>query len=128
MSKRKDVKHLTREETIELYKTYIPEVTEKVMDWKADRKGLVTLSIENKGAMNRIFQKLFKKPRISYIHLDPTGSYVFSQIDGQTTIGEIAGRVHEHFGAKAEPLYERLLKFFEIVESYDFVRYKKPAD
>ena len=35
-------------------------------------------------------------------------------------------KVEEHFGEKAHPLYERLLKFFEIVESYDFILWKKP--
>jgi len=120
MSKKKK---MSRDEAIAYYKASIPVISEKIMDWKADEKGKVTLSIENKGAMNRIFQKLFKKPRISYIHLDETGSYIWQLIDGKRTIGDIGDRVHEHFGDKAEPLYERLLKFFEIVESYDFIRY-----
>ena len=38
----------------------------------------------------------------------------------------IAQAVHAHFGEKADPLYERLLKFFEIVESYDFIFWLKP--
>ena len=29
-----------------------------------------TLEIENKGIVNKICQKLFKKPKISYVHLD----------------------------------------------------------
>lgn len=122
MSKKKK---MTRDEAIAYYKASIPVISEKIVEWKADDKGIVTLSIENKGAMNRIFQKLFKKPKISYIHLDETGSYIWQLIDGKRTIGEIAENVHEHFGQKAEPLYERLLKFFEIVESYDFIRYIK---
>lgn len=39
------------------------------LKWSADETGLVTLEVENKGWMNRIAQKLLKKPKISYIHL-----------------------------------------------------------
>ena len=37
-------------------------------------------------------------------------------------LGEL---VEEHFGEKAEPLYPRLAKFFQILESYGFVSFKK---
>ena len=40
------------------------------INWTVDNKGLVTLEIENKGLFNLIAQKLFKKPKISYVHLD----------------------------------------------------------
>ena len=78
--------------------------------------------------MNTLMQKCFKKPRISYIHLDETGSFIWQLMDGRRNVAAIADSVREHFGKKAEPLYERLLKFFEIVESYDFIIWKKPED
>ena len=37
------------------------------INWTVDDKGVVTLEIENKGAFNRVAQKLLKKPKISYI-------------------------------------------------------------
>ncbi len=123
MAKRKK---MTKEETIALYNTYIPIITEKIHDWKVEEDGRVTLSVENKGIMNRIFQKIAKKPRISYIHLDEMGSYIWQLCDGKKTVKEIADELRRHFGKRAEPLYERLLKFFEIVESYDFVKWQKP--
>ncbi|MGI5989897.1 MAG: PqqD family protein [Lachnospiraceae bacterium] len=123
MSKKKK---LSREEAIALYNTYIPVRGKKIADWNVDKKGFVVLSIENKGAMNRIAQKLLKKPRISYIHMDETGSFIWQQMDGETNVKTIADRLHEQFGAKADPLYDRLLKFFEIMESYDFLTWLKP--
>lgn len=117
---------LSREQTIALYNTYVPVVSPKIKDWKVGEDGLVTLSIENKGVMNTIMQKFFRKPRISYVHLDETGSYIWQQLDGKTNVAGIAEAVRAHFGEKAEPLYERLLKFFEIVESYDFIFWLKP--
>lgn len=92
--------------------------------WKTDENGIVTLEIENKGAMNRIAQKLFKKPKISYIHLDKNGSFVWPLIDGEKSIFEIGKEVDAHFGEEAHPLYERLAQFFRILDSYGFVEWK----
>ena len=50
--------------------------------WSADEEGIVTLDIENKGFFNRVAQKLFKKPKVSHIHLDKVGSYIWPLIDG----------------------------------------------
>lgn len=86
------------------------------------KDGKVTLEIENKGFFNRIAQKLFKKPKISYIHLDETGSFIWPLIDGKTDITDLGKRLKENFGEKAEPLYERLSNYIKILESYGFVK------
>ena len=86
------------------------------------KDGKVTLEIENKGFFNRIAQKIFKKPKISYIHLDETGSFIWPLIDGETDITDLGKRLKENFGEKAEPLYERLSKYIKILESYGFVK------
>lgn len=92
--------------------------------WNTDKGGIVTLEVENKGLANKIAQRLFKKPKISYIHLDEMGSFVWPAIDGEKNITKIAKEVKEHFGDSAEPLYERLAKYFEILRSYGFVDFK----
>lgn len=89
--------------------------------WHEDENGVVTLEIENKGVMNRIVQKLFKKPKISYIHLDEMGSFIWKAIDGEKNIFEIGPEFKEKFGDKADPLYERLAKYFQILKSYNFI-------
>ena len=91
--------------------------------WSADDNGIVTLEIENKGVFNRIAQKLFKKPKISYVHLDEMGSFVWPVIDGEKDITELGKLVDEHFGEKAHPLYERLAKYFQILNSYGFIKW-----
>ena len=97
----------------------------KIENFSSDEKDVITLEIENKGVFNRIAQKLFKKPKISYIHLDEMGSFVWPLIDGQKNITEIGTFVKEHFGEKAEPLYPRLAQYFKILESYGFIEFKK---
>ncbi len=91
--------------------------------WKADGDGIVTLEIENRGFMNRVAQKLFKKPKISYIHLDKMGSFVWPLMDGKKTIIDLGKEVDDRFGEEAHPLYERLAQYFRILDSYGFVKW-----
>lgn len=94
-------------------------------EWNKDDDGIVTLQIENKGIFNKIAQILFKKPRISYVHLDKMGSFIWPIIDGEKSILEISEAVDNEFGEEAKPLYERLAKYFQILASYGFVTFKK---
>ena len=94
------------------------------INWTKDEEGIVTLEIENTGFVNRMSQKLFKKPTISYVHLDEMGSFVWPSVDGEKDLIKIGEEVKKHFGEKAEPLYERLAKYFQILESYHFIQWK----
>ena len=95
------------------------------IQWDTDENGNITLHVENKGAMNKIAQVLFKKPKISYIHLDEMGNFIWPLLDGEKDITEIGKEVKDHFGDKAEPLYERLAKYIQTLESYRFVEFKE---
>ncbi|MGN0494051.1 MAG: PqqD family protein [Acutalibacteraceae bacterium] len=92
--------------------------------WSVDNEQ-VTLEIENKGVWNTIFQKILKKPRISFVHLDKIGSFVWPLLDGEKTVQEIGEAVEGRFGDEAKPLYERLAKYFGILESYNFIYLNK---
>lgn len=105
------------------YLEHIPVRSEHI-SWSADENGAVTLDIENKGVMNRIAQKLLKKPKISHIHLDEMGSFIWQLIDGGKCISDFGEPVEQRFGEKAHPLYERLAKYFQILEGYGFIRWK----
>ena len=94
------------------------------MKWSADDNGKISLHIENKGVFNRIFQLILKKPKVSFVHLDETGSFIWPLIDGEKNLIDIAEKVKEHFGEAANPLYERVAKYFQILSSYGFVEFK----
>ena len=93
--------------------------------WKTDENGVVTLEVPNKGWANFIAQKLFKRPKITYVHLDEMGSFVWPLIDGGKTIREYGPLVQAKFGEAANPLYERLARYFQILKSYHFVEFEK---
>lgn len=107
----------------ENYLENIP-VRQEGLRWDVDEKGIVTLYVHNTGLMKKITQKLLKKPEYTQVHLDENGSFVWPLIDGEKNIIELGVYVKEQFGDKAEPLYPRLAKFFEILKSYDFVSFK----
>ncbi len=94
----------------------------KTISWKVEEEK-VTISVENRGMWNRILQKLLARPKISYIHLDTFGSFVFREMDGEKTILEIGERVEAVFGEEANPLYERLATFCARLESYGFISF-----
>ena len=105
----------------ENYLERIPMRNEKY-NWTV-KENIVTLEIENKGVFNKIAQKFFKKPKISYVHLDEMGSFIWPIMDGKMNITEIGKLVDTEFGEKAHPLYERLAKYFQILDSYGFVEW-----
>ncbi|NLD10885.1 PqqD family protein [Aminicella lysinilytica] len=90
-----------------------------------ENNGLVTVQQENTGVYNTLAQKFFKSPRVSNVDLDKFGSFVWLQIDGERSIYEIGVLVKAKFGKDAEPLYERLAKYFYTLENVHFVSYKK---
>lgn len=95
------------------------------INWSTGDDGIVTLEIENKGVFNRIAQKLFRRPKISYIHLDETGSFLWPLLNGERTITDLGVLVEEKFGEDSHPLYERLATYFKILDSYGFIDWVK---
>ena len=69
----------------ENYLERIPKRPEN-LEFTVGEDNIVTLNIENKGAFNRIAQKLFKRPKISYVHLDEMGSFIWPIMDGKMNI------------------------------------------
>ncbi len=104
------------------YLDLIPERSSQ-LKWHTDIRGRMVLEVENKGAFNTIAQKLFNKPRYTKIHLDENGTFIWPLIDGKKTVADLAALVKEEFGEKAEPLYPRIVKYFQIMESYHFINF-----
>ena len=112
----------SRKETVSAnYLEYIPVPVQSLKYETVD--GKVTIFQENKGLFNFIAQKVWKKPRISQIHLDEMGNFIWPLMDGNRDIMAIAALIKEEFGDKAEPLYNRVVQYFKTLVSYGFVEY-----
>lgn len=106
--------------TKENYLEKIPSHKQGI-NWSQDENSLVTLEMQNCGLANYLAQKLLKKPKVSFIHLEEFGSFIWTHIDGKRDIIAIGELVKEHFGEKAEPLYERLSQYIKTLEANSFI-------
>ena len=106
----------------ENYLEFIPAISEK-NSWDEDETGKVTIHMVHRGFYAWIAQRFFHRPRVSHIDLDAMGSFIFQRIDGKRTVGEIAELVKAEFGKDAEPLYDRLVKYMQILRNNGFIRY-----
>ena len=103
----------------ENYLDYIPRRKETL--YVVDEAENVTILQTNKGIVHWLAQKLLRKPRVTQVHLDSFGNFIWPLMDGQHTIGDIADLVKKRFGVQAEPLYPRLLQYMRKLEEYGFV-------
>lgn len=94
------------------------------LTWSVDKDGLVTIAVENTGWVNRLAQKLLKRPKVSFVHLDELGSFIWPLLSEDMDVIALGKKVEERFGEAAHPLYERLVKYMEILDSYHFITWK----
>ncbi len=104
----------------ENYLDFVP-VYNRQNDWSADDEGIVTVHMVHRGFYATIAQKFFHTPRVSHIRLDEYGSFLWKRIDGKRTVGQLAEEMKAEFGEKAEPLYDRLVKYMVILRNNRFV-------
>lgn len=108
----------------ENYLDKIPVLSKKIT-LKKDSDGRIMIVVEHKNIYDIIFQKLLKKPRFSHLHLEEYGSFILPLIDGKTSVFYIGEQVKEHFGDKAEPLYDRLCQYMTMLKSRQLIDFKK---
>lgn len=107
----------------QLQKNYLDMIpSHNLSNWQTSKDGIITLMVENSGLFHSIAQKIFKKPKFTQVHLDTMGSFLWPRIDGSKTVADLALEVKERFGKEADPLYPRIAKYFQILESYHFVK------
>lgn len=113
----------TSKEDLRNYLDFVP-VHHEQYSYTTTDDGAVTVYVENKGIFNKIAQVIFKKPKVSQIHLDEMGNFIWPLINGKNTVYDIAMNVKEQFGDKAEPLYNRIVQYMRNLESCGFIRFK----
>ena len=104
----------------ENYLDFIPVVNGQ-NTWDRGEDGVVTIHMVNRGFYNTLAQKLFHTPRVSHIKLDEYGSFLWMRIDGVKTVGQLALELKEAYGEKAEPMYDRLVKYMQILRNNRFI-------
>ncbi len=87
---------------------------------------LTTIIMKRNSPLDKFVRKFIKKtPETFTVDLDKFGSFIFEAIDGQKNIHTIGLEVKEQFGEDAEPLYERLGAFMNLLKNNNFIYFKK---
>lgn len=105
------------------YLDYIPKKSDRI-DWKEKEDGLIQIIIYRDSLFEKIVRKLFFTPDRYKLDLDEMGSFIWNHIDGKRNIYEIGQLVENEFKDEAEPLYERLAKFMNILINNKFIEFK----
>ncbi len=95
------------------------------LPYKIQEDGKVIILLEHHGFFQWIAQKVFHKPKITNVHLDKMGNFIWPLCDGTNTIYDISKKVKEEFGEDAEPLYVRLVQYLKTLESNSFIKIKQ---
>ncbi len=65
------------------------------------------------------------KSQFFKIKLDEFGSWVWNEIDGKKTVYQIGLSMDEKFGKRADPVFERLGYFINILARYRYISLEK---
>ena len=104
----------------ENYLDFVPVMNAR-NSWSQDEDGTVTIHMVHEGVYDKLAQKVFHTPRVSHIRLDAYGSFLWPRIDGQRSVGQLAEELKAEFGEAAEPLYDRLVQYMQILRNNKFV-------
>lgn len=91
------------------------------LEFIENKKGLIVLTVPNIGLFNRIAQKVYGRPKSSKIHMDAYSSYVWKGINGKRNVYELGKYLKRKYGDEAEPLYERLTQFMNILRDNNYI-------
>lgn len=102
---------------------YLDQIPKKSnhIQWEEKEDGLVQLIIYRDSLLDRAVRKLLFTPDRFVIDLDGMGSFIWKQIDGKKTIYEIAQLVKAKYQDEAEPLYDRLIHYINILKNNKFI-------
>ena len=106
------------------YLDFVP-VKNPDISWSKDASGMIVLQVTRKGFFDKIAQRFFKVPSTSNIKLDKHGSFIWDCIDDEKSVYAISEEVKSHFGKSANPLYDRLVAFINILDDNKFITLKK---
>jgi len=95
------------------------------MNWDINPE--TNLVVLKKPKFKNSFLKKHVLPRLKNpyysVKLDKIGSFVWQNIDGKSSFGEIATKMSEEFGEVIEPVHDRLGQFINSLQRYEFINF-----
>lgn len=100
---------------------------EPAINWTQTEAGLVQLVVPRNGIVDRLVRPFAHTPHSLRVDLDAYGSTVWLAINGQRDLYAIGQLVRKTHGAEAEPLYERLGAFINLLKNNRLIRCLHPT-
>ncbi len=99
-------------------------IPQRNREWIEGEDGRVRILSPRYGrhTFGRRIASFLGRPYIN-VRLDAIGTAIWHECDGRATVGRIAGRMEERFGAAVAPVHERLARFFSELERSRFIRW-----
>jgi hypothetical protein len=95
----------------------------RVLEWETKENGSVVLLVPK---FHNPFLVKYLVPRLAKpfirLELDATGSFVWQECDGNSTVSVIADRVKSRFGENFDPDYSRIGNFIRQLLRNEFIR------
>ena len=101
---------------------YVPSEN---VPFEENDEGKIVLKTENKGFYNTVAQKLFHKPRFSYITLDGHGTVLWKCLDGKNSVSDILNKMNEAFPDDTEKMLDRTVHFLRILTVNKYIKRKE---
>lgn len=103
----------------------ITPIRNNQISWSLKKDGLVQLKITRKGLLFSVLKLIYRDlPEHTFLDLDEIGSEVWCLCDGRNTVYDISTKLADKFGAKAEPLYPRLVTYLKILRQNGLIHLK----
>ncbi|MED1662566.1 PqqD family protein [Brevibacillus laterosporus] len=104
--------------------TMRPMLAKRIMLGKSE-DGISTIIIPRDSWLERLSVRYLRQPAAFRIKLDVLGSYVIARCTGTYTVAEIAEEIRQEFGEQAEPVLPRLSRFFQMIETNQWVTWRE---
>jgi hypothetical protein len=104
------------------FRNLLQATPKRNLQWEIDDNGLIVLVVPRftSPLAVRWLVPMLSKPNFR-LKLDALGSFVWDHCDGVTPVSVIAENMRREFGAKAEPVYERVTAFIWRLERERFL-------
>ena len=81
------------------------------------------MEVTHRGIAAKVAQVAFNRPKVSQIHMDAFGSFIWKEINGEQSIYEIGQILEQTHEGASNQLYERLSAYFETLRRLHYIQF-----
>ncbi|AEB77126.1 hypothetical protein ADU80_09835 [Clostridium botulinum] len=103
---------------------FVPFKNLSCISERQEENNNITLVIERKSKIDKIFLKVFKKAHKElYVHLDEIGSFIWENIDGQKTVLNLCDIFMKKYNVDKQESINRTVYFIKVLKNNKFIKF-----